>query len=158
MNDLLTIILKDTYTLPQFKKRLKILEAYFQQKFFHAVQNADITPEDTEWFNSLPKSFLGKINKDNFSENLNSLTDKINTMPILVIYLAFEADDQLLDQIGAKARSNFGPNLLLDIKYNSTLIAGCALSWKGIYKDYSLHEKIEERRLAILQNFKKFLR
>ena len=158
MNDLLTIILKETYTLSQLKKRLKILEYYFQQKFFHASQNTDLSPKDTVWFNALPKSFLDTFNKDNLSQNLNNLTNKTKVLPILVIYLAFEADEQIIEQIGAKARSIFGPTLLLDIKYNTTLIAGCALSWKGVYKDYSLHEKIEERKLAILQNFKKFLR
>lgn len=158
MDDILSTILKDTYTLSQFKKRLKILQSYFQQQFFHSLATESLTPKDSLWFKSLPKSFMESFSKDNLSQNLGSLTKKISSMQILTVYLPIDVTDEALDQIGSKVRNLFGEKFLLDIKYNPNLIAGCALSWKGIYKDYSLHSKISERRLAILQSFKKFLR
>ena len=157
MENILNTILKNTYTLSQFRKRLKLIDSYFQQKFFQGL-GEPLTAEDAQWFNSLPKSFSDNFTKDNLSEIINKLTETINTMPILTIFLTFEANDKILDQIGPKVRTTFGNNFLIDIKYNPNLIAGCALSWKGIYKDYSLQAIIEERKLAILQSFKKFLR
>jgi|SRR3990167_5861047 len=158
MDDLLTVILQDTYTLSQFKKRLKILQSYFQQQFFRSLATENLTPRDSQWFKSLPKSFMESFNKDNLSQNLSSLNSKINSTPILTVYLPIDVSDEALDQIGSKVRNLFGENFLLDVKYNPNLIAGCALTWKGIYKDYSLHSRIGERKLAILQSFKKFLR
>lgn len=158
MDQILAVILKDTYSLSQLKKRLQILQSTFQQQFFHSQATENLTPKDNQWLKSLPKSFIAAFNKDNLTQNLSSLSSKINSTSILTLYLPIDVSDEILDQIGNKVRQNFGANFLIDIKYNPILIAGCALSWKGIYKDYSLHSKIAERRLAILQSFKKFLR
>lgn len=158
MDNLLNTILKDTYTLTQFKKRLRLLQSYFQQKFFNAAQNEPLDLRDDLWLNSLPKSFLDGFNKNNLSEIMADLTNKINLMPVVTIFLGFEASEEILNQIGIKVRNLFGQGLILDIKYNPALIAGCSLSWKGIYRDYSLHSRIIERKLPILQSFKRFLR
>lgn len=158
-NHLLNIILKTTYTLSQYKKKIKALNASLSGKFFQGnKQIEDLSPKDSDWLKNLSQEFLDSFTKDNLSTLITSLNSQIDKMPILTIYLPFEASEEILDQIGLKARSNFGAHFLIDIKYNPLLIAGCALSWKGIYKDYSLHQKITERRLPIMQSFKKFLR
>ena len=38
------------------------------------------------------------------------------------------------------------------------LIAGAALVWKGVYRDYSLRAKLEQKRQELLEEFRKFLR
>lgn len=158
MNDILNVVLKNTYTVSQFKKRLRILQFYFQQKFFQSAVGEPLSLADTQWFNSLPQTFLQSFNKDNLAQIMANLTSQINTMQVITIYLPFEATEETLDQIGIKARSLFNPILVLDIKYNPQLIAGCALTWKGIYKDYSLHSRIAEKKQLILESFRKFLR
>jgi len=158
-NNLLNIILETTYTLSQYKKRVKVLNSYLSGKFFQAIKNTEnLNLEESKWLENLPKEFLDSFNKDNLSTLMTNLNSQIDKTPILTLYLPFEAQDEVLDQIGQKVRNTFGANFLIDIKYNPSLIAGCGLSWKGIYKDYSLHQKITERRLPILQSFKKFLR
>lgn len=79
-------------------------------------------------------------------------------MPVLLIYIAFEADDQTIYQIGMNLKKSFTSITLFDIKVNPALIAGCALSFGGIYRDYSLKAKIEDKKSEILESFKKFLR
>ena len=158
MDNTLAVILKDTFTLSQFKKRVKTLHSTLSEKFFGGRQGEAVTAEESAWFKLLPQEFLGSFNKDNLSQAITNLNSQIDKMPILTIYLPFEAEADILNQLGIKVRTTFGENFLMDIKYNPLLIAGCALSWKGIYKDYSLHQKIAERRLPILQSFKKFLR
>jgi hypothetical protein len=158
MDKLLPVILKNTYTLGQFKKRLRLLQDSFQQGFFNGPAFKPQSAEDENWLKSLPKEFMDFFNKENLSQTLASLTTQVATLPTITIYLAFEATDEALEQIGLKARSVFGENYLLDIKYNPSLIAGCSLSFKGRLKDYSLHAKILENKQAILDSFKKFLR
>lgn len=158
MDNLLDILLKDTYTLSQLKHKLKIIKSQLSQKFFGGGALEPLTPKDSTWFSALPENFLGEFNKDNLSLILTYFSNQINKMETLTIYLSFDAGGDILDQIGIKTRTTFGKIMLLDVKYNPALIAGCAISWKGIYKDYSLHSRIGERKLAILQSFKKFLR
>lgn len=157
MNDLLNFLLKDSFTLSQLKNRLRILRSALSVKFYGGSQLEKPPLEESSWLNSLPESFLQSFNKDNLSEIIEGLETQINKLEVLTIFLPFDTTDEGLTQIGIYTRNTFGKVLLLDIKYNPLLIAGCAMSWKGIYKDYSLHSKIQERKQTIIENFKKFL-
>lgn len=153
----LDIIVKDTYTISGLKYRLRILRAYFSKIFFGAA-DLILKENNTVWINSLPKDFLAKFDKNNTSQKIAELEKKISQLQPLTLYLPFETNDEAIKLIGELTRKLFNPKLLLDIKYNPTLLAGCALSWKGTYKDYSLKATIEGRKTEILESFKKFLR
>ena len=169
MNDILTTILKDTYTLSQLKDRLLSLKQFLLQKFF----NGQAPEADSSWLKSLPLDFItqftdglinnGLINKDNVYKIFEDLEKETLKLTPLTLYLTFEPDDATLSQICKRAREIFTGTsvsklLIFDIKYDPRLIAGTALSFKGVYRDYSLRSKIEERKMLILESFKKFLR
>ena len=159
MNEILTILLKNTFTLTQLKHRVRLLKSYLEKTFFANQGQAEpLTPLDLNWLKSLPDSFYQGFNKDNIYEIFTGLENQINKLPLLTLYLSFEPDDAATEQIGVFAGKTFENHPLLDIKYDPNLIAGGALSWKGIYKDYSLRAKIDERKPELLENFKKFLR
>lgn len=151
MDTLLPTILQNTYTLSSLKHKLNILKAYLLHQFFGVPSDE----KEADWIKGLP---LQNISKDNVYEVFKSMEQAIAKLPTLTIYLTFEADDQSLAQIGIFARKAYLPSLLLDIKYDPNLIAGCSLVWKGVYKDYSLRAKIEEKKQEILTGFKKYLR
>lgn len=157
-NKILSTFLKDTYTLSQLKHRLKILRIKLSQQFFGGQSEDTLSPLDLKWFDSIPKELLSLFNKDNYSRLISDMELSLSKLQMLTVYLPFEANDDALKDIGTKSRQLFGEQFLLDIKYNPELIAGCALSWKGIYKDYSLHARIEERKQVIGESFKKFIR
>src|SRR5258708_38708206 len=121
MDNTFSAIIKDTYTLFQLKRRVKLLQSFFQQKFFQGVSFQPENASDDNWLKTLPPIFFESFNKDNVSELLTSLNTKITSLQPLTIYLAFEVSDEGLQEIGKKSRSLFGPSILLDIKYNPTL-------------------------------------
>ncbi len=151
MDNILPAILQDTYTLSVLKHKLNILKAYLLHQFFGTSPDE----KEADWIKALP---LQNISKDNVYEMFTNLEAQIAKLPTLIIYLTFEADDDSLAQIGIFARKAYLPSLLLDIKYDPNLIAGAALVWKGVYKDYSLRAKIEEKKEEISAGFKKHLR
>ncbi|MCR4305577.1 MAG: F0F1 ATP synthase subunit delta [Candidatus Daviesbacteria bacterium] len=180
MDDILAAILKDTYSLTQYKHRVMILKAHLVQSFFgggptlHLPGEGQVTAsthlegvasevnlggQDTAWLNSLPESFYKQFTKDNVYDIFSNLEKQSNTLQVLTLYLTFEPDDATLNQIGTRARTAFGfPALVLDIKLNPNLIAGTTLSWKGRMRDYSLKAKLEEKRQELSEEFRKFLR
>lgn len=157
MDDLFNILLTDTYTLSALRHWTRVLKSYFSKIFFGTADSV-LDEHDIIWINSLPKDFLAKFDKNNITQNIAELEKKISQLQLLTVYLPFEVNDEAVKLIGGMARKLFNPKLFLDIKYDPTLLAGCALSWKGIYKDYSLKKKIEERKTEILAGFKTFLR
>lgn len=157
MDEVFETILKITYTHSQFKHIFRILKSYFNQKFFGGEFLTELTEADLSWINSLSPSFFDKFTKYNLSENLQSLEQKLVQTPTLIIYVAFDPTYDALYQLGQYVRGNFTFFKLIDIKYDPSLLAGCALVWMGVYKDYSLKARIEERKEQVLESFKKFL-
>lgn len=158
MDNLLTIILKNTFSQAQLKHRLRILKTKLQQTFFGSTEASSLSSEDLNWLQSLPKEFYQQFNKDNIYQIFSGFDIKIQKLSTLVLYLTFEPDEDSLFQIGTFTRKTFSQIVLLDIKFDPNLIAGCALSFRGVYKDYSLRAKMETRKSEILEGFKKFLR
>ena len=157
MDQILPVILKNTYSLTQFKHRLSVLKSFLLLSFFGGSPHT-LNQKDEAFLKSLPESFFNEFNKDNIYNLLNDLENRIKKLPSLTIYLTFETDDQTLSQIGEFARKTYNPSLMLDVKLDPSLIAGTAFSWKGVYKDYSLKAKLAEKKEEILQSFKKYLR
>ncbi len=159
MEDILAIILKNTYSLTQLKHRLRILKSNLLKTIFGNNQdNSAVSPADLNWLQSLPPGLYQQFNKDNVYQIFTNLEEEVAHLQNLIMYLPFEPDDTTINQIGAIARQTFFPALLLDIKFDPNLIAGAVLSWKGIMRDYSLRTQIEARKEEISQGFKKFLR
>lgn len=162
MNNILALILQTTYSLTNLKHRLRILQSYFLKAFFgetEATVNIPLSTQDSNWLKSLPEGFYQKFNKDNVYEIFSGLEKEIETLKILNLYLPFEPDELTLSQIGQTARKTFNLSaLLLDIKVDPNLIAGSALAWKGVYRDYSLRAKLEEKRQELSEEFRRFSR
>ena len=157
MDEVLNAILKDTYTYTHLKHRLRVLKSYLISKLFTSTP-PPLETSDDDWLNSLQPNFYQQFNKDNVYQIFSDLEAKIAQSPKLLVYIPFTAPYQTVAQIGQFIRSLFGKDLLFDTKFNPDLIAGCAISWHGVYRDYSLRAKIDQRKGEILESFKKFLR
>lgn len=159
MDEVLNAILKDTYTKAQLKHRLVILKSYLLKAFFGAYKTPMLDSSDLSWLSSLPKLIFKNFNKDNVYKIFESIEGMQETLSSLTVYLPIEATENICLQIGSYARKTFrSTTMLLDTKYDPALIAGAAFVWKGVYRDYSLRAKIEERKEEILGSFKKFLK
>lgn len=158
MDDNLATILKDTYSLSQLKHRLRILKNSLLKTFFGSSE-VKLNPEDQSWLKTLSPTFYQKFTKDNVYETLSGLDKTASSLSTLTLYLSFEPDNITTSQIGSFARKTLNsPALLLDIKLDPRLIAGTALSWKGVYKDYSLRAQLAVKKQELWEEFKKFLR
>lgn len=158
MDNILTIILKDTYTLSGLKHRIRILRAYLENALFGGGQKTDFSPQDFAFISSLGQVDLGQFTKDDLYQKFQNFEAEISKLPILTIYLPFESTDASSLQIGSYIRKSFNRIMLLDPKFDPNLIAGCSLVWNGVYRDYSLRAKIEQRKEEILESFRGYLR
>ena len=123
MNEVLSIILKDTCSLTQLKYRLRLLKSNLLDSFFGAKSqdataliqaNTSISPHDLTWLKSLPEDFYNSFTKDNVYEIFTNLEKEANSLPTLIMYLTFEPDEATLNQIGIFVRQASSlPALLL---------------------------------------------
>lgn len=154
MTNLTEIFLEHTYSLSQAKTRLILLKAYLENKFFKPNPNL----QADEWIISLGEDFFKQFNKLNAGILLKELEKKVAKIQKLTIFIAFEMPEPDLEKLGVWVRKNLRSDILIEIKIDPTLIAGASLSFKGVYRDYSLKMRIEENRERILGSFKSYLR
>lgn len=161
MDPILEKILEQTFTFSKLKKRLNLLKTYLVNLYFadQTISKDNVyDQEGLNWINTLGQDFLSHFNKDNVYSLFEALEKQSSQLNSLTIYFAIPLPDEELAQVGRWLRSNIDKNLLFDAKINPELIGGCALVYKGIYKDYSLKNKINLNRNDILQNFKRTLK
>lgn len=156
----LDLFLKNIYTKTDSLRRARILTQVLDQKLFNSSEDIakQLNQDDLEWLNGLDKEFLESFNKQNLASQLNWLKDSINQINYLTLYIPFEMPLEEKKNIGQKLRSTYGPRFLFEIKLNPLLIGGCALVWKGIYRDYSLKNRIEQQKQPILSILKEYIK
>lgn len=163
-NKILDEILADTFVQSQALHRISALKSLvLVQLFAGKGQEKAVAPEidpqlapgqQTPWIVSLNPKIYQHFNKDNVYQMFEELEQTIKKIEPLTLYLPFELPENELAKIGAQLRHDFGQNFLMEVKIDPSLLAGCALIWKGVYKDYSLKRKIEENRQKILETLK----
>ncbi len=171
----------NTYTKPQLIRRIRVLRdfAFFrlfnlsveQQKLplssqiqlFLALHQKDILElnllrQEGNWMTSLGDEFFSLINPANNNDFFKTLEDMANNTKPIIIYLPIELPEPNQLELGQWLKTNVGPQSLYEISFNGELIGGCAISYNGTYRDYSLRAKINNNKEAILTSLKSYKR
>lgn len=154
-NNILTKFLEQSYYKGQITRRFNTLKGLLQNKFFNSPLS-QINPEDSAWLSSLGEDFLKNFTKLNVYSALTKLEKDIKSLLTLTIYIPFEMPEGEKDKLGSYLRENFKKELIFEIKLDPNLIGGAAISWKGVYKDYSLRSRIEQNHDRVLSSLKSF--
>jgi len=163
MSNILTTFLKETYYQGQISHRLQVLRSFLLKHFFNASQ-VQISQLDSDWLKSLGDDFLKNFTQQagtsgsqlNVYQVLEKLEKDVKKLPTLTVYLPFEMPDEEKNKLGLYLRTNFKKDLIFEIKLDPDLIGGAALSWKGVHKDYSLRERIDQNHDKVLSSLKSF--
>ncbi len=158
-NTTLDTFLATTYTTSQIKRRLTALQFFLNSKIFGGTKSlTNIVVKDQYWIGSLGDNFFNAFNKKTISKELRELGEDLQKVPVLTILVPVELPEDKLSELGAWVRDQFKKQLILEVKINPGLIGGCALIWKGVYKDYSVKASIQVQQKEILGNFKRYLK
>lgn len=176
--DLHIPLLKDTYTKNQSAHRLGLIKELLNRWLFDnqpgqdllaildqylKEQDALIHKDDPVWLQAVIPLIRDQIDpKKNIAKQsvdlIKAIEQALATDKLVSFYLPFDYDDALLKQFGQWFKTTVGPDCLLEPSLDPSLVGGCAISYNGIYHDYSLKAKIGENRSQILKqllNFRK---
>jgi len=77
-------------------------------------------------------------------EFVSVLIQKITTMPIITLTVAFEPNKQMLKSVSEWFVVNTKKQMLFDIRIDRTLIAGAAINYEGKFSDFSIRETFNQ--------------
>lgn len=170
MGKLLTTILGNTFRQSDLKHRLVLLRQFLEFRFFKAHKNENLVFQLNEFFvskkesrdefnalNSWGYSFFSQFNKENSYKNLDAIEVAVQTLPVMTVYLPLELPIYEIPKLGAWLRLNVADNLIFDLKIDRALIGGCALAYRGNYRDFSLKFYLEKNKAAVKRVIEDYL-
>lgn len=154
-DNLLNTFLNQTYSTFEIKRRLLILKNFIYQKYFKSeFKKEDFETTDVRWLENLGEEFFKNFTETNVTITLSELEKELKNLNVLTIYVPFEMPEAEAHNLGTWLKQNISQNLIFELRINPDLIGGAAISFKGVYKDYSLMNTISQNRTQVLESFK----
>lgn len=167
---LLETILTNTYTKADLEHRLGLLKEFLEFQFFKPHQNLNLTyllndfinekKEPRDEFNALFAwgfDFFNRFKEQNLYENLKEIGAQSLELPVVEMFLPIVLPIYEVPKLGNWLRENVSKNILVDLRLDPKLIGGCALAWKGTYRDFSLRFYIEKRKESVQKVIEDYL-
>jgi F0F1-type ATP synthase delta subunit len=129
----------------------KVVQNYSQDRLRKHLTDAH-SAEDLNFIQSLGIQYFSTFTKVSLNEVFGDISKILDQCKIVTIYIPFELPEQELQKIGGWFKENMGNSVLIELSYDPNLIGGCAMSYQGVYKDFSLSEKIHQNKVQILQS------
>jgi hypothetical protein len=164
------VFLSKVYTKPQAYKALRAIKDFINFRSFEAGQGRDFagclsefekvysqkaSGQDLALYFRLVKSygevFFNYFNPALLSDQLAFLERAIESAKTVMMRIPFEMPPADTEKIGLWFKANFGSDAMFDVMYDASLIGGCTLSFKGVEKDYSLRQRINQNKTQIIQ-------
>lgn len=79
------------------------------------------------------------------NKKVESLKDKLRTMPTIQLTLAFQPDEEAVQLFSDWVKTNVGPQTIIDLQFDKTIVGGALIVSGGQYKDYSVRKKLSGR-------------
>lgn len=157
--ELLSQILVETYTHTDALRRLRALKELLVQRLFSKSHDLTVSePEDINWMYRLGENFYNQFNDQNVYQLCEYFEAQIKQKEALIIYIPFEMPYLEKVKMTALLRRSYGEEFLTEFKLDPQLIGGCALVWRGIYRDYSIKQKIKQNQEGILSTFRVYFK
>lgn len=157
--ELLSYLITSSLTKNEALNRLRRLRDFLGEKLFGTAPPESAPDSDLQlWLRSLDPRLLEPINGHNIDQIMNSIEEAVGKIDPLIVFLSFEIERPQLEELVKTLRQSYGPEFLVEIKFDPNLIGGAALVWKGVYKDYSVHQRITDNREQIIRMFQKYIK
>ena len=77
-------------------------------------------------------------------DQISQLIKQIESLKVVELALAIKPTQNFIEKILTFVETNFGSDIVLDLKFNPDLIAGAQVIYGGKYFDFSLKKSLED--------------
>lgn len=163
------LFLSNTFTRHEATRRLQLIKDLVNYRLFDCAPGTDLatilpqfkqklegeleqahTEADLQFIGTLGEKFINNFNPTRLSEQFQVLEDLIKNCKLVMLYIPFEIPEVEIKKLGVWFKQNLGNNSLFEIEFDSNLIGGCAISYNGIYRDYSIKQRIDDNKKRVL--------
>lgn len=95
------------------------------------------------WVSEIVVSETGK-DMASIEKYLTGLKSALENFGTLKLTLAFEPSDVSIDKFAEFVKRNIGEGIVIDLEYDSRILGGALITYKGEYRDLSLKRLFED--------------
>jgi len=164
------IILSNTYTIADMKRRIGLLEAFLDHAHFsgHDTSSAESPlvaflkeekKENTDEGNALlawGDDFYTRLEKGNMDNGIEDLKKELSGLSVISMYFPVMFSNSEFENIGKWLRRNIDPFLIIDASIDSEMIGGCGFVWNGVYHDFSFHNFVDKHTNDLTDMIRKY--
>lgn len=163
---IISTIIANTFTTADLNRRLSYIREFGQEIVYHPDDKISLTDflesklaaiSDIATFTILGDNALSGFDKDNIYGIINNLEADLKNLPVITVYLPYPPETDEIVRLGKWFRTAMNNDVLMDLKVNKELLAGCAFVWKGIYHEFTLHFFMKKSREALLKIFESYV-
>lgn len=167
MDQAISSLLSKTYTKNQALATLRLIREFLNYLFFDLQlssepsgridqflksQNLDpLASQEAKILSQLGDDFYKTFSPKNLTTQFKMMEDALSSIQEVIVHLPFEMPEEEVERLGEWFKKNLGEESLFNLNLDPSLIGGAALSYKGVYRDYSLKQKIAENKVKIIQ-------
>ncbi len=159
-------VLKNTFSLGDFFRRVDIMQRFFEHFFFEATSlegdraqllrtyYRDGDPETLTHANAVAAwgtDVLDTYTASNLYERVSEFKQTIRACPTLILYVPAHLSRIQIERISTWCRTNIKPTLILDLHIDPRVVGGCAFAYDNVYHDVSLTYFLKKQRAEILK-------
>ncbi len=171
----LALFLSDTYTRNQATRRFRLVKDFVNYQAFGSTSQGGLnqaiksfkaeyvkinerseTEEDMLFLDGLGEAFFQSFKISSLKEDFEQFEKELEATKLVIVYIPFEMPIQEIRKLGVWLKSTLGLETIFDLRFDGNLIGGCALSYRGVYKDLSLKSRIEEHKKQVIDTLISF--
>jgi hypothetical protein len=84
-------------------------------------------------------------NQIGIKREIDDLVDKLRACKNLQLTIAFQPDEETITYFSEWIKKNVRKDLLIDLKFDKTIVGGALIIADGAYKDYSVRKNLSNR-------------
>lgn len=167
-------LLPYTYTRNQAIKRLRLIKEFLNFAFFtnqtgddfntlfekfkskYLRENALSDIKELNFIHSLGVSFFKLFTPATLHLQLEQLEEQLLKNKTITLHIPFDLPDESVQELGVWFKQNLDATVLFNVVLDPTLIAGCAISFNGNYRDYSIKSKLKNTHTEVLNLLNSF--
>jgi len=159
IDTIVSLILKSARTEAEVGRVLNIIKLFLEQYYFvetgektfeenvKRVKDVEnVTETDLTLLRQIHQYKSSSFKQESFYKALDDLAKALYSLPRVTLHVPIRLDGVSRERIGAWVQTNISPTVLVSIRVNPLLVAGCGIGWNSQYMEFSMDEKIKNNK------------
>ena len=165
------IVISNTYTRSDFLFRFSLIKRFlekveftsdlndlsFTEKVHNFLESEEVDSYHSESFSQWGEEFFDVLKSGDFYKNLRDFYERIESDRFFTLTVPVSLEQNIQREISSWIRDRIGQKVLVNIRIDNKLTAGCRFTWCDQQYDFTFRKMRQDRHNHIVESVKDVL-